>query len=57
MEKNKELLKPKNDIVFQSLFTQKNERITRHFISALMEEKITKIKINTQKRNYIEKSQ
>ncbi len=26
MEKKKELLKPKNDIVFQSLFTQKNEK-------------------------------
>lgn len=55
MEKKKELLKPKNDIVFQSLFTQKNERITKNFISALMEEKITKIKINTQKELYREK--
>ena len=49
------MLKPKNDIVFQSLFTQKNEKITKNFISALMEEKITKIKINTQKELYREK--
>ena len=55
MQKKKELLKPKNDIVFQSLFTQKNEKITKNFISALMEEKITKIKINTQKELYREK--
>ena len=55
MEEKKELLKPKNDIVFQSLFTQKNENITKNFISAIMEEKITKIKINTQKELYREK--
>ncbi len=55
MDKKKELLKPKNDIVFQSLFTQKNEEITKNFISALMEEKITKIEINTQKELYREK--
>lgn len=55
MDKKKELLKPKNDIVFQSLFTQKNERITKNFISALMEEKITKIEINTEKELYREK--
>lgn len=55
MDKKKELLKPKNDIVFQSLFTQKNEKITKNFISALMEEKITKIEINTQKELYREK--
>lgn len=55
MEKKKELLKPKNDIVFQSLFTQKNERITKNFISALMGENITKIEINTEKELYIER--
>ncbi len=55
MEKKKELLKPKNDIVFQSLFTQKNERITKNFISALMEENITKIEINTEKELYRER--
>ena len=56
MQKKKELLKPKNDIVFQSLFSQKNEEITKNFISALMEEKITKIKINIQKELYREKT-
>ncbi len=55
MEKKKELLKPKNDIVFQSLFTQKNEKITKNFISAIMEEKITKIQINTEKELYRER--
>ncbi|MCI8345503.1 MAG: Rpn family recombination-promoting nuclease/putative transposase [Clostridia bacterium] len=55
MEKKKELLKPKNDIVFQSLFTQKNERITKNFISALMGENITKIEINTEKELYRER--
>ena len=55
MDKKKQLLKPKNDIVFQSLFTQKNEEITNNFISALMEEKITKIEINTKKELYREK--
>ena len=55
MEKRKELLKPKNDIVFQSLFTQKNERITKNFISAIMEENITKIEINTEKELYRER--
>lgn len=55
MEKKKELLKPKNDIVFQSLFTQKNERITKNFISAIMEENITKIEINTEKELYRER--
>ena len=36
----KQLLKPKNDIVFQSLFNQKNEKITKAFIEDLLEEKI-----------------
>ena len=31
-EEEKELLKPKNDVVFQSLFNQKNEKITKAFI-------------------------
>lgn len=57
-EKNKlregKLLKPKNDLVFQSLFTQKNEEITRSFISALLEEDITSIKINEEKELYRE---
>lgn len=55
MDKKKELLKPKNDIVFQSLFTQKNEKITKNFISAIMEENITKIEINTEKELYRER--
>lgn len=55
MGKKKELLKPKNDIVFQSLFTQKNENITKNFISAIMEENITKIEINTEKELYRER--
>lgn len=50
----KELLKPKNDIVFQSLFNQKNERITKNMISALLGEKITKIKINETKELFRE---
>ena len=45
----KELLKPKNDIVFQSLFNQRNEEITKSMISALLEENITSIKINEDK--------
>lgn len=48
-EKKIELLKPKNDIVFQSLFNQKNEKITRNMISALLEENVTSIKINEDK--------
>ena len=48
-EEKRELLKPKNDIVFQSLFNQKNETITKNMISALLEENITSIKINEDK--------
>ncbi len=47
--KERELLKPKNDIVFQSLFNQKNENITKNMISALLGEEITKITINETK--------
>lgn len=50
--KNKEevkLLKPKNDIVFQCLFNQNNERITRAFVQALLDEPIEKIVINNDK--------
>ena len=39
-KEEKELLKPKNDVVFQSLFNQKNEKITKAFIEDLLEEKI-----------------
>ena len=30
-----QLLKPKNDIVFQSLFTKNNAKITKAFVEAL----------------------
>ena len=48
LTKEKKLLKPKNDIVFQSLFSKKNERITKAFAEALLEKKIDKIVICTQ---------
>ena len=54
MEKKQELLKPRNDYVFQSLFTQKNEEITKSFISALLNEKVEKIKINDTKELFRE---
>ena len=53
-EGKRELLKPKNDVVFQSLFNQKNETITKNMISALLGEEITKIKINETKELYRE---
>lgn len=43
------LLKPKNDIVFQSLFNQNNEEITKAFVQALIEQKVEKIVINQDK--------
>ena len=49
------LLKPKNDIVFQSLFNQNNEKITKAFVQALIEEKIDKIVINQDKELLREK--
>lgn len=54
LEENK-LLKPKNDIVFQSLFNQKNEKITKAFVEDLLEEKVDKIIINETKELYREK--
>ena len=54
-KEEKELLKPKNDVVFQSLFNQKNEKITKAFIEDLIEEKIEKIIINDTKELYREK--
>ena len=56
-EEEKELLKPKNDVVFQSLFNQKNEKITKAFIEDLLEEKIEKIIINDTKELYREKTE
>ena len=47
--KRKELLKPKIDIVFQCLFSKDNEEITKSFVEVLLEEKIDKITINSDK--------
>ena len=49
LEVKKELLKPKIDVVFQALFNQKNEDITKAFISDLLGEEIINIKINADK--------
>ena len=46
LNKEQELLKPKNDIVFQSLFTKNNEKITKAFVEALIGRKVKNIKIN-----------
>ena len=51
-KKKIELLKPKNDFVFQSLFNKDNEEITRSLVSALLDEKITDMKINDTKELY-----
>lgn len=48
-EEKIKLLKPKNDIVFQSLFNKNNENITKAFAQALLEENIEKIVINEDK--------
>ena len=48
-KENVKLLKPKNDIVFQNLFTKNNVGITKAFAEALLEEKIDKISINEDK--------
>ena len=47
--KKQDLLKPKNDVVFQSLFTKSNEKITKAFVEALIGRKIKKIEINNEK--------
>ena len=52
-----ELLIPKYDIVFQTLFSRLNERITKAFISDILEMKIEKINLNVDKnlvRRYAE---
>ena len=47
MSKEKmKILKPKIDVVFQSLFNQANEKITKSFVESLLEEKIEKMQIN-----------
>ena len=48
------MLKPKNDIVFQSLFNKSNENITKNFVESLLEEKVYKIRINEEKELYRE---
>lgn len=42
----KRLLKQKNDVVYQSIFNQNNAKITKAFVEALLDEKITKMTIN-----------
>ena len=54
-EKNIKLLKPKIDVVFQSLFSKQNEKITKAFAEAILEEKVKKIKINEDKEIFREK--
>ena len=49
MANNIKLLKPKIDVVFQSLFSKQNEKITKAFAEALLDEKVEKIKINEDK--------
>ena len=51
----KKLLKPKNDIVFQSLFTKENEEITKNFVQSLLGRKIKKIEINNNKELFRER--
>lgn len=46
MKEKKELLKPKIDVVFHSLFRQGNEDITKAVITAVTKEKIEKIDLN-----------
>ena len=45
----KSLLKPKIDIVFQSLFNKNNIKITKSFAEALLDKKINSIVINEDK--------
>lgn len=46
MQENKELLKPKIDVVFHSLFRVGNENITKAIISAVTKEKINRIDLD-----------
>ena len=54
-ETNIKLLKPKIDVVFQSLFSKKNEKITKAFAEAMLDEKVKKITINDDKELFREK--
>ena len=51
----KPLLKPKIDIVFQSLFSKENNEITKNFVQSLLGKKINKIEINNDKELFREK--
>lgn len=51
----KPLLKPKIDIVFQSLFSKENKEITKNFVQSLLGKKINKIEINNDKELFREK--
>lgn len=56
-EKAKEkfkLLQPKNDFVFQSLFSERNKKITKEFVSALLNENIENMTINNTKELFRE---
>ena len=46
MDKKIELLKPKIDVVFHSLFRKGNEKITKSIISSITKEKIQNIKLD-----------
>lgn len=48
------LLQPKNDFVFQSLFSEKNKKITKEFVSALLNEEIKNMTINNTKELFRE---
>lgn len=47
-QKAKFLLKPKYDLVFQSLFSDKNRKETGYLISAILGRKIKILKVNTE---------
>ena len=55
-EKNvRKTLKPKNDVVFQRLFCKDNPEITKAFVEALLDEKVSKMIINDDKELLSEK--
>ena len=49
VKSEKPLLKPKIDVVFQSLFSKKNEEITKNFVQSLLGKRINKMEINNGK--------
>lgn len=53
-EEVKQLLKPKNDIVFQTLFSKEHVNITKNFVQSLLDKKIKSIKINDDKELFRE---